>query len=463
MRQFYAHQKGAFRYAMRERHPALFLDMRLGKTLVVIRRCILYQPLSQSLGLRVLVVAPNSALGSWQNELDREGYKWTRLRGTPMQRKKALAEIYIISGDARPRWALINKEGYRPLPEIASAFWDAVIMDESTSIKNPKAQVTKFFTRNFRDVPHRWVLTGTPNPEGDHEFFCQLRFLRGGAFGCKTFWQFQQKHMKPSWDGYGWLMKPGSPSMIRREVARKCMVMRRRDVNMAETKVRERRTIEMPPPIREAYQKAEDSFVMEYADIQEDTKWEMTKYQWLRQMCGGFIGHEMKWDGKLKELLYLLQGELKNARVVVWFNYNQEIEAAYQMLTKAGMSVGFIHGGVKNREGGIKRFQAGRRRVLLIQQAVAQMGVDLSTADTAIYFSSPVGLMARQQTEDRIVSMKKAVRATPLLYIDLVVENSVDEDVLRALEGKAKDSTLTLSRALAIAIKERRKKWTKKD
>ena len=97
-------------------------------------------------------------------------------------------------------------------------------------------------------------------------------------------------------------------------------------------------------------------------------------------------------------------------------------------------------------------FQRKEVRVLVLQQATAQTGVDLSAADTAIYFSTPPGQMARVQTEDRILSLKKS---SPLLYVDLVVKGSVDEDVMELLAEKKALSDLSLGRALAAKMRER--------
>src|SRR4051812_46336880 len=67
------HQVPAFRYAMLERHPALFMEMRLGKCLVTIRRIQQYKPLNPQLGLKALIVTQSSAIESWIEELHKEG------------------------------------------------------------------------------------------------------------------------------------------------------------------------------------------------------------------------------------------------------------------------------------------------------------------------------------------------------------------------------------------------------
>jgi SNF2 family DNA or RNA helicase len=440
IRAFRKHQNKMFAYTMRERNPALFVDMRLGKTLVTIRRVKLYKPLNLGVGLRVLVVAPSSAIGSWVDELEREGGKSLILSGPKAQRKKSLAAIVECSG-----WAIINKEGFLALPEIANISWDAVILDESTFIKNPRAKVTKFFTQHFRAVPHRWILTGTPAPETPLEYFPQLQFLDNRAFGFKNFWQFRAKMFEPGYSGYGWQPANGTTKTIVEAVSKRAMVMKRSDAGVSIKKVREVRSLELPKTIRALYDKAERDFELDGVE----TIWATTKYLWLRQICGGFANEKLVWDGKLKELVELLTGELADARVVVWFFFNDELEAAAKLLTAAGVSVERLTGQVKfsARAERLCSFRNGRARVLLAQQAVAQTGMDLSCADTAIYYSEPPGLLASQQTEDRILSLSKK---TPLLYIHLLVKNSVDTDIHTLLRGKRFSSDL-----LAQKIKER--------
>ncbi|GAF93420.1 unnamed protein product, partial [marine sediment metagenome] len=198
----WAHQVDAMNYCRQEKHPALFMDMRLGKNLVTIRRIKMYKPLDADQGLRVLIVPPGSAIESWEEDLDLEGETDVSLimASTRKKRKQLLMDGH--------KWNIINKEGFLAVPEIGGrehcelcggsgknpetkkscgrchglgsigmgelpVNWDAAVLDESTSIKNPKAKITKFFLRTFRDCPHRWILAGMPNPEGPLEFWSQ--------------------------------------------------------------------------------------------------------------------------------------------------------------------------------------------------------------------------------------------------------------------------------------------------
>jgi SNF2 family DNA or RNA helicase len=444
-----------FSYAISNQHPALFVEMRLGKTLVALRRCAQYPPRNPKLGLRVLIMAPYSALESWVREAD--GWAVWRLTGSRKERIPVWKDIWLMSTQhPRMRGLIVaNKESWMTIPEIGTAPWDAVIADESPFLKNPKAKVTKFFMRNFRMVPHRWIRTGTPCAEGEHEYFCQLAFCRGGAFGFRTYWDFRSHYMEPNLFQRGeWQLKPGAADHIRRTVGGTCCVIRRKDVGMERSKVYERREIELPKEVRKVYDKAEDEMELSVGENTKNTKWATTVWCWLRQICGGFADGKEIWQGKINELLDLVQGELRAEKVVVWCCYNQEVHSIEQRMKSAKIRVCSMTGEDPEicRRSKIRGFHKDFR-VFILQQAVAQTGMDLSVSDTAIYFSSPPGLTSRLQTEDRILSLGKN---GPLLYIDLVVKNSVDEDVMEILKRKTAMSDLSLNRALVAAMRKRK-------
>jgi len=448
-----------FAYTMREQHPGLFVEMRLGKTLVTLRRCALYPQRNPAIGLRILIIAPNSALQSWADEGYGEGWNVARIEGAKAKRIKGLVAGFNGTGTTQRTLFLLNKEAWKSLQEIAMLPWDAVVADESIFLKNATAGVTKFFLKYFRDVPHRWILNGTPCPEGEEEYFCQIAFLRGGAFGFTKYWDFKIHYMRPHPAGFGWIMKPGAADVIRRAVGSSCYVLRRKDAGMDRVKIYERRVITMPPEIEKTYIKAELTFMLSWSDSEDDpealkTKWSVVVWHWLRRLCGGFIKSDLAWPGKINELTEILTTTLRQEQVVVWCCYNEEVAHIISTLRKKRINADGWTGKTKMplRRSMEAKFRKKGIRVLVLQQATAQTGMDLSVADTAIYFSTPPGQMARMQTEDRILNLNKQ---GSLLYIDLVVADSVDVDVLATLKEKIKNSDLSLTRALAANMRNR--------
>ena len=471
------------RYAREQRHPALFAEMRLGKTLVAIRRCKLIRPHDDR--LRVLVVAPNSALGSWERELHlegEEGVAW--LEGTREERLTTLRDVSAS-------WYLINKEGHLVIPEIGGQRpceacrgrgwtraddgdkiacgrcgrrgyvrgepcpWDAIILDESPFIKNVRARVTQFFLRNFKNVPHRFALTGMPCPEGPLDLWAQLAWLDGGAaFGFKSFWGFRSGMFAPAF-GWDWQPKAGNLARIERDLGRRAFVLSRREAGLSVPKVHETRRVQMPKALRSKYRTAEREFVLQ--DLQgkeiKRTIYATTRWHWLRQMCGGHVDERLVWPGKINELVSLLKTELAGEQVVVWFAYNEELRASARAIKRAKVSHAQMYGKTpaaarREMEG---MFRDGKIRVLLVQQKIAEFGMDLGAADTAVFFSRHAALQTNAQSTDRIVRVgKKGV-----LLIDIVVEDSVDEDVAELVATKAWKTQGLLDAAIAERVKGR--------
>lgn len=450
-RTLYPHQKRAMKYINQQPHRALFMAMRTGKTLPTIRTIEQTQPRYKRIGTRALIIAPNSALGSWMDELDAEGIdRYVLLEGTRAQRLDKLT-----SG---ARYYLLNTEGWRSIPEIASedwVAWDHVVIDESTSIKNPKTRITKFFLNNktFRNIPHRWALTGTPNPEGALNFWCQLAWLDSRAFGCRSFWAFRAKYFEP--EMFNWYPTKEGEKLIADYLAERTFILRKQDAKIKVRTVTERRYIKMPRPWRKIYSDLEEEFVLRIDGGELGrTMFAGQRWHWLRQLCGGFVGGAPTWNGKLNELKYLLTNELASDQVVVWSCYNDELRGITRELQAQDISARYMCGehSPSERRQMLKDFNRGRIRVWCIQQAVANMGIDISKADTQIFYTASPALRIHQQCQERLVNLN---RKTPILTIFLIVEDSVDQDVIHSLIDKRWDSQALLNKAIKVRLKER--------
>ncbi|MFH1394652.1 MAG: SNF2-related protein, partial [Candidatus Omnitrophota bacterium] len=91
MRELFGHQKRVLEWTSSRSKIALFLQMRLGKTLVAIR----WVQLAET-PIKALVIAPLSVLHVWESELHKENVEIAHIRtmtGTPPQRAKVLKSL----------------------------------------------------------------------------------------------------------------------------------------------------------------------------------------------------------------------------------------------------------------------------------------------------------------------------------------------------------------------------------
>jgi len=445
------YQLEGVQYAMDVGDPAFFVQMRLGKTLMAIDAC------NEWKADKILVVAPTSALYSWEDELELEGENdFCYLTGKAKQRRKLLEE-------GESRWWLLNKEGHLAFhsaeqhgrrtthswDELLTEFpWDVVVLDESTFIRYPKTIVSKCYTKNFRDVDHRMILSGMPNPEGPMDFFQQFLFLDDGyTFNEKNYWRFLHKHFVPT-DRYNFVPRKKSLEWIKEQVAKRAFTKRRKDVQLENPMTYERRFAVLPERLRRAYDKAEKEFILEYEGREINrTVYKIAVYTWLRHLASGFVEGEVVWTGKVELLLELLQGELKGEPIVVWFDYNEGLFACRRWLLAKGYSVrshvGSPYMSKARRAISYRDWRAGRAQVLLAQPRTLQYGANLSRASVQIFFTSPLANELRQQSIERIWKPSSPDRR-PQLCIDFGTRDTVDEDIYKLLHRKRCDSVRLL-------------------
>lgn len=450
------HQQEALRYASTRDAIALFMEMRLGKTPVAIRW-------TKARRLRrVLLVAPLSTLlGSlnWEGELRREDVVPVSLCRMPRaQRLPSMRPWRLTNGSLVRRWAtgwfLVNYEALRNQPEILDAPWDAIILDESTRIRSPKAQTTKLLLKRTAHIPNRAVLSGLPNPEDPMDYFCQFKFLHGHFMQSDNYWAFRQSKFHTGWTNWDWQPNKGTRDAIKEYVHKHGFVLTRKDAKVGSAKVRQQRTVELNRAQRLAIQQLRKEFAI--GDV--ETKWVPVVHTWIAKIAGGFhpTTLDILSDAKIRMLEQLLMDDFRSEPVVVWYRFNHEMEAACAWLRKRNrkLKVKYLHGAMKDskrlRPLFQEQFQDGRLRVLMLQVKLGKYGWNLSRSSTAIYYSNSYEFEDRSQSEDRIIHLTKK---RDCLYVDLVTEGTPDIEVVDSLADKRMTARLFNSRLKTSVLK----------
>lgn len=399
--------------------------MRLGKSLLairwVLRRCKdehIDRP-------RILLISPTTPIDGWTEELTKEKRPYLVVHGG---RQSRLAQIRQDQ-----EWTIINYEAVLHTKEIRDIKWDAVILDESTRIKNPQSKTYKFINRlrpRFRSV-----LSGLPAPQSYFELWTQMAWVHGGRWmGFGNFWKWRDSIATRC--GYSWeIFDPRKLAAIKRQYHAEAYVLTRAEAGLANEKIKQKRTGFLGSDARKLYRQ----IVRDWEVPGIEAKHSIVITGWLRRLSSGF-GPEGPMDcWKYDELVRLLEEELSGEQVVVWFAYNAELARVWRLLRDHDISTTWIAGAVPRRERGerARKFRDGRARVFLGQVACGKYGLDLRTSDTTIYFSHPDSYEARAQSEDRIESMQKK---TPLLYIDFITKNTADEDAVEAISDHRFDA-----------------------
>jgi SNF2 family DNA or RNA helicase len=427
-------------YAWPRDKIALFMEMRLGKTLVAIRWA------ERQRG-RKLVVLPLAVAEVWVEELAMEGLSSTLLVGTAKQRaslySKSTADWFIVNYEH-----LVTKE-----PVVFDKRWDVVILDESSRLRNPGNKTTKATIREFYYVRRKAILSGLPNPESELDFFEQFRFLYGSFLGERNWWQFRNEHYYQL-QGYDWYPNKGVSRWIKKAVHDAAFVLNRKSAGLHNERLTTTRHVTLPPKIRRSYDEAEDELTMDGAE----TNLHIVRDTWLAQLTGGFYekdGRDYHHTAKTDVLLELLEGELRGQPVIVWFRFNRELYGVEQLLHEHHISCVAVTGRTKRTMANLRLFRFKTRKcdVLLMQLKCGKYGLNLSVSSTAIYFGNGFSFEDRAQSVERIAHPSKT---DALLTIDLVARDTIDEDILNALRDKRAKSRSFTSRIVENFHKRRR-------
>jgi SNF2 family DNA or RNA helicase len=168
----------------------------------------------------------------------------------------------------------------------------------------------------------------------------------------------------------------------------------------------------------------------------------MTQLMRLHQItCGHFTAD----DGTIKDLKNNRTDELSDllnevhGKVVIWAHYQYDVETIVERIKKehGDNSVVTYYGLTPQdqRQDNIKKFQdkEGPVRFLVGTTATGGYGITLTAASTMIYYSNGYDLEKRQQSEARI---DRIGQESPMTYIDLLAENTIDDRIVVALRKK---------------------------
>lgn len=418
-------------------HVALFWEMRLGKSVLCIRWLLRIPARS------ILIVTQATASIGWIDELhDAEQYNVFWYTGPQKKRLDLFTQFCRVT--AGKRYLIISHEMLRR--EKLAEHFDAIVIDESSKIKNPSARITKHLLRHYAAIPYRAILSGTPNPEHDMEFCTQFLFLLGNFCGCTNYYTARkllcyQPYRAMPWR---WDIRPASKTRLHNFLFTNAFFLLRKDVNVGSHIMREFFTVAPSRLQLKLQREIEDTYALP-ADTERglpvyETQWATVVASVLSRIAGGFRPEHngtLISDRKIQATLDVVHDVFRGeTHCVLWFRYRAELMHFVQMFaTIANTPNYYVITGSTSKT--VRREQLQRWRavggLLIATVACAKYGVDCSQADTAIYYSRSYDGETNLQSEARTIS---PLKTTPILIVDMITEGTIDEDVKTAIRNK---------------------------
>ena len=453
----HSYQRYAIERIITDSRLGLFLDCGLGKTVITltaindlrynrwaIRRC--------------LVVAPKKvAEATWASE----AAKWDHLkhmRIIPMlgSAKKRIAALNT-PGDV---W-VINRENVQWLVEYCRNSWpfDMVVLDESSSFKNPRSNRFKALRLVLSRIDRLVELTGTPAPNGMEDLWAQIYLLDGGARLGRTLTSYReaffvQDYAYPGQQYRTYSLMNGADVQIRRAISDICVSMKSEDYLELPPRIDDVVPVVLDEKSKKAYKQLEKTKLLEYDDQTIVARSAAVLNGKLLQLCSGALYdenhhpveiHNCKIEAFL-EVVEQLHGE--HALVFYWFQHERDRLLA--ALAKSGLRVRVYH---DERDG--SAWNAGEVDILLAHPNPTCYGLNLQAGGHhVIWFAYPNwALEVYQQAGARL---HRQGQQFPVIVHHLVVQGGMDEVVLEALNGKG-DMQEALMQALKARIQNAKK------
>lgn len=442
---FEAHeyQKRMIRRVIEMDHIGLFLDMGLGKSVITLTALkSLFYDFSIT---KALVIAPKRvAEDTWSRECE----KWDHLKdiriskvlGSRRDRARALqadADVYVIGRD-NTKW-LVEYYG-KDFP------FDAVVIDELSSFKNPQSERFKALRKVIPKVSRVIGLTGTPSPNGLIDLWAQVYLLDQGERLERTLGSYRARYFTPGASNghvvYQWVPRKGAPDKIREKISDICISMSASDYLKLPKRIDNEIRIRLSDEDMKQYRQMEETALIRIEDKSVAALSAAAVMTKLLQLANGAVYsddgeiikvHSWKADA-LAEIV-----DTSESPVLVFYSFRHDLEAIRARIKDARML---------ERPEDIRDWNDGKVKVLLAHPASVGYGLNLQEGGNVIvWYGLTWSLELYQQANARL---HRQGQTKPVIIHHLIAEGTVDEQVMKAL--KAKDTSQS---ALLTALKER--------
>lgn len=437
----FEHQVRAFAMARTLDNSALLMEQGTGKTLVAI--AVAGDRYLRGEIRRLLVVCPSSVLYEWKRQFEELAdfpYVFHILEGPIRERAEFLRQtqsqdvdgLFVIAVNYEATWRLEEElKGWGP---------HMIILDESQKIKRLQAQQTKACIRIGRYARYRMILTGTPVTQSPLDYFTQYQFLDDRIFG-RSFRRFRDRYaIMGGYGGYQVVGYKNLEELVEKTSQIAFRVRKDECLDLPDT-LDQFRYVQLEPEAQALYREMAEKAIIRFSEEEQVTApIVLTELLRLQQITGGFlpVGDGVRQVSKAKiEALKDLLEDLKDAgkQVVVFARFRPEIEAIAEVAKELGLTAFTLTGetSTEDRGRGIRGFQDGKIQVFITQIATGGLGITLTAADTAIFYSVDFSLANYDQAKARL---HRIGQKRPVTYIHLVVKDSIDEQVIRRLSEK---------------------------
>jgi len=311
-----------------------------------------------------------------------------------------------------------------------------LVIDESSRFKDPSTKRFKALKKHLKGFKRRIILTGTPTPQGMGDLWSQVGILDLGERLETSLTRFRDKYMQPDQMNrhtrvvYSWKLKLGADKQIQEKISDICFSLRAEDYLELPECTKLYHSIELDKPVKAKYEQLRKDMVAEIKGQQITAPTAAALANKLLQFTSGAIYNE---EGQAQEVhstkLEFLESimEESSSPTLVFYHFKHSLTRIQESFPQA----------VVLDDDNIEAWRRGEIRMLLAHPQSGGIGLNLQcnvgeTAQT-VWFDLPWSSENYIQANARIY---RQGQEKPVIIHHLVVSNSVDEHVVKVLDGK---------------------------
>lgn len=326
------------------------------------------------------------------------------------------------------------------------------IIDESTTIKNPKSNRTKTAWKIGKYSKVRRILTGSPVDNNPLDIWAQFEFLKPGVLGHTSFYSFKCEYailqeMKIRQKGvfrqFKTVVGYRNLEKLQQIIEKFSFIIRKEDCLDLPPKVYQQYSVDLTDEQKQHYKSLKENAFTAFEDEIITTKIALTLILRLQQLLCGHLTDDNGQAHKVKHnRLDVLSDIIDEAsgKIIIWTNQRFCIKEIYEFLSKkyGADTVLTYYGDTKDKERALakkvmKRGCKSKVRFLIGNPQTGGYGLNLTAANTVIYYNNSYDNELRRQSEDRAHRIGQVKKVT---YIDIIAKGTVDEVILKALKTK---------------------------
>ena len=417
----------------------LFLPPGLGKTTTTLTI------IAEQMEGKTLIIAPKRVAETvWDAEVKKWDHlkhlKVSKIMGSPSQRLASLAmeaDVYLINLE-NVAWlcGLLDKLVFTNL-----------VIDESSRFKDASTKRFKALKKHLKGFSRRLILTGTPTPQGMGDLWSQVGILDLGQRLETSLTRFRDKYMMPDQMNrhtrvvYSWKLKLGADLQVQEKIQDICMSLKAEDYLQLPTLSTIYHKIELDKNVRAKYDTLRKDMVVDIKKEKITAPTAAALANKLLQFTSGAVYNE---DGEAQEVhrskLERLESlmEESSSPTLVFYHFKHSLQRIRLQFPEA----------VVLDDDNIAAWRRGEIRMLLAHPQSGGIGLNLqcNVGDTAqtVWFDLPWSSENYIQANARIY---RQGQEKPVIIHHLTVANSIDEQVVKVLDGK-----INLQEALLDAL-----------